>query len=50
MNIITSLKAIKWASRNGHTEIVKHLLNDSRVDPSAQDNFGKTGNNLNEHK
>ena len=35
------------ASKNGHMEIVKHLLNDPRVDPSAQDN---NGNNMNKHK
>ena len=40
-------KAIRWASKNGHTEIVKHLLNDPRVDPSAQDDLG---NNMSEHK
>ena len=27
-----------WASHNGHLEVVKLLLQDSRVDPSAEDN------------
>jgi ankyrin repeat protein len=31
--------AIKWAADNGHTEIVKLLLGDSRVDPAAKDNY-----------
>ncbi len=30
---------IKWASADGHTEVVKLLLEDPRVDPSAQDNY-----------
>ena len=32
-------RAIRWASYNGHIEVVKLLLTDKRVDPSAQDNF-----------
>ena len=28
-------EAIRWASRNGHTEIVRLLLEDERVDHSA---------------
>ena len=32
--------AIRWASQNGHLEIVKLLLQDNRVDPSARDNYG----------
>ena len=31
--------AIRLASRNGHTEIVKVLLQDERVDPSDKDNY-----------
>jgi aspartate 1-decarboxylase len=31
--------AIRWASKNGHTEIVKALLSDPRVDPSDEDNY-----------
>ena len=31
--------AIKWASRNGHAEIVKELMADRRVDPAADDNY-----------
>ncbi len=31
--------AIRIASANGHTEIVKLLLNDPRVDPSSGDNY-----------
>ena len=31
--------AIKWASKNGHLEIVKLLLQDKRVDPSANNNY-----------
>jgi ankyrin repeat protein len=31
--------AIQTASQNGHTEIVKLLLADKRVDPSADDNW-----------
>ena len=34
------------ASRVGNCEAVKHLLNDSRVDPSAQDNRGKNLNDM----
>ncbi len=30
--------AIRWASKNGHTEVVKLLLADDRVDPSSRDN------------
>jgi len=30
--------AIKWASENGHHKVVKILLQDKRVDPSADDN------------
>jgi ankyrin repeat protein len=30
---------IRWASQNGHSEVVKILLTDDRVDPSANDNF-----------
>src|SRR4051794_26501017 len=33
--------AIQWASENGHTEVVKNLLADSRVDPSAGNNSGE---------
>jgi len=29
--------AIRWASQNGHTDVVKLLLADERVDPSADD-------------
>ena len=36
-----NLIAIILASNSGHIEVVKVLLNDSRVDPSAQDNLGK---------
>ena len=46
MNDVTSKTAIKWASQNGHVDIVKVLLNDSRVDPSAQDNYGKNLNDM----
>ena len=31
--------AIRFASSNGHLEVVKILLADPRVDPSADDNF-----------
>ena len=31
--------AIRYASRNGHLEVVKLLLQDKRVDPSAGDNY-----------
>ena len=31
--------AIQWASDNGHTNVVKLLLEDPRVDPSADNNF-----------
>ena len=30
---------IRYASENGHTEIVKELLKDNRVDPSANNNY-----------
>ena len=30
---------IRWASRNGHKEVVELLLKDSRVDPSDDDNM-----------
>ena len=32
--------AIRKAEENGHLEIVKILLQDNRVDPSARDNHG----------
>ena len=32
--------AIRLAAENGHLEIVKLLLQDNRVDPSADDNWG----------
>jgi ankyrin repeat protein len=31
--------AIKWAARNGHTDVVRLLLGDSRVEPSANYNL-----------
>jgi ankyrin repeat protein len=31
--------AIRWASRNGHLDVVKELMKDKRVDPSADNNF-----------
>ena len=31
--------AIRNAAENGHLEIVKLLLQDNRVDPSARDNY-----------
>ena len=34
------------ASEKGHIDIVKVLLNDSRVDPSAEDNYGKSLNDM----
>ncbi len=34
------------ASKNGHLEVVKLLLNDSRVNPSAEDNYGNSYNDL----
>ena len=33
--------AIRYAAWKGDTELVKILLQDDRVDPSAQDNEGK---------
>ena len=33
----------KWASENGHLEIVKLLLKDKRVDPSARNNYAIQG-------
>jgi ankyrin repeat protein len=32
--------AIRYASENGHIEVVKLLLNHPKVDPSAKDNYG----------
>jgi hypothetical protein len=32
-------RTIRWVSENGHVEIVKLLLKDSRVDPSNEDNY-----------
>jgi hypothetical protein len=32
-------EAIRLASKNGHIEVVKLLLNDPRVDPSAYYNY-----------
>ncbi len=43
---LSDQKAIIWASKNGHLEVVKLLLNDSRVNPSAQDNYGNNFNDL----
>ena len=43
---MTLFKAIKLASEKGHTEIVKLLLNDSRVDPSVNDNYGMNSNDI----
>jgi hypothetical protein len=31
--------AIKWAAQNGHPEVVKLLLQDDRVNPSAKNNL-----------
>lgn len=31
--------SIEWASSGGHIEIVRHLLNDLRVDPSTGNNY-----------
>ena len=31
-------EAIRWASGNGHADVVRLLLADSRVDPNARDN------------
>ena len=31
--------AIRWASAKGHVEVVKILLSDKRVDPTADDNY-----------
>jgi hypothetical protein len=42
-NNFTLLKtfiAIRLASKNGHIEVVKCLLQDSRVDPSDYNNYG----------
>ena len=33
--------AIRWAALNGHIEVVRSLLQNNRVDPSAYDNHGK---------
>jgi hypothetical protein len=30
---------VRWAARNGHLAIVERLLQDDRVDPSAEDNY-----------
>jgi ankyrin repeat protein len=35
------------ASQNGHIEVVKVLLNHSKVDPSANNNFGMISFDLN---
>jgi len=32
-------RAIRWASENGHVEVVKILLSDKRVDPTADNNL-----------
>ena len=42
IQIIISLldTAIRYAAENGHLEIFKLLLQDNRVDPSADDNCG----------
>ncbi len=37
---------VREASKNGNIEVVKLLLNDSRVNPSAEDNYGKSYNDL----
>src|SRR2546421_371372 len=35
------ISAIRNASQKGHLEIVKLLLQDNRVDPSVEDNYGR---------
>ena len=32
-------RAIKWACKGGHVEILKHLLSDSRVDPCVSTSY-----------
>ena len=32
-------KTLRYASENGHSEVVRELLKDSRVDPSADNNY-----------
>jgi hypothetical protein len=44
--MISSKKAIINASYKGHLEVIKLLLNDPRVDPSAQNNRGKGLNGM----
>jgi ankyrin repeat protein len=39
-NTLLIFVAIGNASRNGHTDVMKLLLADSRVDPSANNNYG----------
>ena len=36
-----NITAIRLAAERGHAEVVKILLQDDRVDPSTQHNFGK---------
>jgi hypothetical protein len=31
--------ALPWAAQNGHVAVVERLLQDTRVDPSADDNY-----------
>jgi len=42
-------KAIRYASSNGHAEVVKLLLADPRVDPSVYDNYSIRYASLNDH-
>lgn len=37
MKTLTNL--LQWASCNGHTEIVRLLLEDGRADPTADNNY-----------
>ena len=40
ISILTLCTAIQRAEENGHTEVVKLLLQDERVDPAADNNDG----------
>ena len=42
----SELAALQWYCRQGDVDALKVLLNDSRVNPSVEDNYGKSLNDM----